>query len=111
MRIITVVGLSIVCTACATPEKVARTDPGGVILVQRSVDEFVACAIPKLVDVWPKMHIEDIRDGKRIVAEGEGFGPVPAVADVYASPVGTMVEVRWGPGKSNGVVRKLASCG
>jgi hypothetical protein len=98
------------CAGCTTPGDVATSPPIAIFLSARPVDAIVTCASPALRAVWPRVRSEPVSEGQRLVAESDAWGAVPATVDIYRSVKGSMVEVRLGPGKSNGIVRLLEPC-
>lgn len=113
MRSLTILALSLACTACATPGDVAGKAPFVTSTSVKDAQTVAGCVAPKVTAEWPQTRVIPADGGQRILVSGSAFGEVVAAVDVKPSSSGSLSEIRQGAGRMGvltGVVESVKSC-
>ena len=113
MRRLIAIGIVLACAGCATPGETMSKDPVASWKSSKSVQAYVECAIPAVVQGWPLTRSIPKSGGQQIIVSGDGFGNVAAVIDVSADGSGSRVDLKQGAAASwvlKGISKTTESC-
>jgi hypothetical protein len=95
MKIAIILAALMLAGCASTPADVSRLAPMFTIHTDKSVDQYTACVMPRMVDKWPFARSIPTPTGSRILTDAASSIPkTMAVTDVNTSATGAEVTFR-----------------